>query len=112
VVKESKMKIAVKLKTSGWLPELERQVLIKQLNIRPADVEFEFDFDLGREEEDSYICERVWADMNKYEGNIWDALEPFLPAPRPHTALSVGDEIRIDGRAYVCADFGFEKINP
>ena len=106
------MKIAVKLKTSGWLPELERQVLIKQLNIRPADVEFEFDFDLGREEEDSYICERVWADMNKYEGKIWDALEPFLPAPRPHTALSVGDEIRIDGRAYVCADFGFEKINP
>lgn len=104
------MKIAIKLKASGWLPEAMRDVFIKQNNLQP-EVNFEFDYDFGREEEDAYVCERVWADMNKYEGDIWNALEPFLPSPRPHTAMSVGDEIRIDGRAYVCADFGFEAIN-
>jgi hypothetical protein len=28
---------------------------------------------------------------------------------RTHTSISVGDEIVIDGREYICADFGFIK---
>jgi hypothetical protein len=102
------MKIAIKLKASGWLPEAMRDVFIKQHNLQP-EVNFSFDYDFGRDEEDAYVCERIWADMNKYEGKLWDAMQP-LPESRPHTAMSVGDEIRIDGRAYVCAEFGFEKI--
>jgi hypothetical protein len=33
-----------------------------------------------------------------------------LSAFRTHTAISVGDEIEINGQVYICADFGFEKI--
>lgn len=102
------MKIAIKLKTSGWLPEIQRQALIKQLNIRPAEVEFEFEYDF-EDDNDYVICERIWANMNQYQGKVWDAMQP-LPAPRPHTAMSIGDEVRIDGRAYVCLDFGFKSI--
>ena len=104
-----KMKISIKLKTSGWLDEETRQRLITSMNIRPAEVEWEFEHDF-EDDNDFVICERIWTDMNRYEGEVWDSMQP-LPAPRPHTALSVGDEVRIDGRAYVCADIGFKKLD-
>ena len=37
-------------------------------------------------------------------------IEPLLSETRTHTSISVGDEIEIDGQVYICADFGFEKI--
>lgn len=102
------MKIQIKLKTSGWLDEPARQQLITSLNIRPAEVEFEFEHDFG-EDHDYAICEKIWSNMNQYQGEIWEAMQP-LPNPRPHTAMSVGDEITIDGRKYRCEDFGFKSI--
>lgn len=102
------MQIDVKLKTAGWLPEEMRQQIIKERNAA-AEVNFQFEFDF-EDDNDFVICERIWANMNQYQGKVWDALESFLPANRSHTALSVGDEVRIDGRAYRCADFGFELI--
>lgn len=105
--KKRKMKIKIKLKQSGWLDETERQKLIRSHNIRPTEVQWEFEYDFI-DDDDFVICERIWTDMNQYQGEIWNAMQP-LPAPRPHTALSVGDEVSIDGRVYVCADFGFQK---
>jgi hypothetical protein len=56
------------------------------------------------------ICEIVFADTNCYQGYIWGLIEKKLSATRTHTSISVGDEIEIDGQVYICADFGFEKI--
>lgn len=102
------MKIAIKLKANGWLAESFRQNLIKQLNIETPEIEFDFEYDF-EDDSDFVICERIWANMNQYKGKVWDAMQP-LPESRPHTAMSVGDEIKIDGRAYVCAEFGFEEL--
>ena len=57
----------------------------------------------------SYICERLFRDTNLYEGEFWNLLQP-LPEDRTHTAMSVGDEVIINGRTYRCADVGFEEV--
>jgi hypothetical protein len=56
------------------------------------------------------ICEIIYADTNLYQGYIWQLIHPLLSETRTHTSLSVGDEIEIDGQVYICADFGFKKI--
>ena len=58
--------------------------------------------------DDLEICELVFANTNLYQGEVWDALQP-LPAERTHTSLSVGDVVVVDGRAYECAFFGFDR---
>ena len=58
--------------------------------------------------DDLEICEMVFANTNLYRGQVWDALQP-LPTDRTHTSLSVGDVVLVDGRAYECASFGFER---
>ena len=73
-----------------------------------ADVSAKFEFDLH--ENDLSFCERVFANTNTYQGQVWSALEPHLPATRSHTALSVGDLVSIDGRTYRCADLGFTLV--
>jgi hypothetical protein len=73
-----------------------------------ATAELEFDF--GKDATDLEICERVFTNTNRYEGKVWDALQPVMPEQRPHTALSVGDKVEIDGRLYVCANFGFTLV--
>jgi hypothetical protein len=55
------------------------------------------------------ICEFIFRDTNTYQGSFWTLLQP-LPENRTHTALSVGDEVTIDGRTFRCADIGFEEI--
>ena len=57
----------------------------------------------------SYICEMLFRDTNLYEGSLWTLLQP-LPKERTHTALSVGDEVTIDGQVYRCEDIGFSQI--
>ena len=59
---------------------------------------------------DKQICEIVHADTNLYQGYIWQLIQPLLSKTRTHTSISVGDEVEINGRVYICADFGFEKI--
>lgn len=75
--------------------------------VRP-DVSAQFEFDLH--ENDLSFCERVFANTNTYQGQVWDALQPVMPADRSHTALSVGDLVSIDGRTYRCADLGFTLV--
>lgn len=55
------------------------------------------------------LCEMLFRDTNTYQGSLWDLLQP-LPRTRTHTAMSVGDEVIIDGRKYRCEDFGFKEV--
>lgn len=79
-----------------------------------TSVEFEHNiYDLTHFTTDSLnigFCERIYKATNIYSGQLWDIIEPKLSQFRTHTAISVGDEIEIDGQVYICADFGFEKI--
>jgi len=45
-----------------------------------------------------------------FEIYLWNVIEPRLAKDRTHTSLSVGDEIEINGQVYVCADFGWVKV--
>lgn len=59
---------------------------------------------------DLSLCERVFEETNLYQGELWDRIQPLLPDTRTHTALSVGDLVRIDDRVYKCANIGFKLI--
>ena len=56
------------------------------------------------------FCEKIFADLNTYMGWVWDIVEPVLSPNRTHTALSVGDEIEIDGKVYRCENVGFSEV--
>lgn len=57
------------------------------------------------------ILNALYQESNLYKGFIWEGfIEPKLSPFRTHTALSVGDEIEIDGTQYVVGDFGFIKV--
>lgn len=59
------------------------------------------------------FCELVFHDTNLYDGRLWLFVEPKLETQAPkrtHTALSVGDEIEIDGSIYRCERVGFAKV--
>lgn len=78
-----------------------------------SSVEFELGSFSGgdiNEIADVNICEWIYKDTNTYSGLIWNKIEKQLSETRTHTSISVGDEIEINGQVYICADFGFEKI--
>ena len=56
------------------------------------------------------FCEKIFADLNLYTGWVWNEVEPLLSPNRTHTALSVGDEIEIDGKVYRCENVGFSEV--
>ena len=64
------------------------------------------------DKDDLTLCELLYRNTNLYQGELWDRIEPLLPETRHHTALSVGDEVTIDGITYVCADFGWKQKQP
>lgn len=74
-------------------------------DVRSKKILFGFPDDVS----DLQICEVVFRETNQYEGPLWDALQP-LPEERTHTALSVGDHVRIDGVLYRCQMMGFEQV--
>jgi hypothetical protein len=59
---------------------------------------------------DLEICEELFKATNLRSGWLWDALQYDLPADRTHTALSVADEIDIDGTIYRCAPIGWDVV--
>jgi hypothetical protein len=78
-----------------------------------SSVEFELNGFSGQninEIADVNICEWIYKDTNTYGGLIWNQIEKKLSPTRTHTSISIGDEIEINGQVYICADFGFEKI--
>lgn len=72
-----------------------------------TSAEFETDFPIDDVQK---FCNVVYHSTNTYSGNLWDILVPILSPVRTHTSLSIGDEIEIDGVAYVTANFGFIKV--
>lgn len=68
-----------------------------------------FDYNQG-ELDDLDVCENVFRDTNLYTGEIWESIKDELPTDRSHTALSVGDIVSIDSRAYLCDVVGFSKL--
>ena len=79
------------------------------VRVDPTMSEFETEFKIEESNLDKFL-EVVYHNTNTYSGNLWQIIEPKLSAFRTHTSISVGDEIEIDGQVYICADFGFEKI--
>ena len=72
--------------------------------------------------DDFRICEAIYKVTNLQgelaefgasltEINLWKTIESKLSPTKTHISLSVGDEIEIDGRAYICADLGFIKVS-
>lgn len=55
------------------------------------------------------VCEMLFHSTNRYQGDLWDALQP-LPEDRTHTAMCVGDDVTIDGRIFRCMDMGFAEV--
>lgn len=97
------MKIKITWKAFGDKPEIWRFV---------SSVEFDFNGFAGQEAgtiAHENIMNAIYQDTNCYSGLFWNKIEPMLSPTRTHTALSIGDEIEIDGTAYVVADFGFVK---
>lgn len=74
-----------------------------------SSVDFETDFKIAEADVDQFL-NVVYRVTNVYSGNLWDIIQPKLSPTRTHTALSIGDEVEIDGQVYIVADFGFEKI--
>jgi hypothetical protein len=92
--------VKITWKAFGDKPEIGRFI---------SSVEFETEFKIVEADVDQFL-EVVYRTTNTYSGNLWQIIEPLLSETRTHTSISVGDEIEIDGQVYICADFGFEKI--
>jgi hypothetical protein len=67
-------------------------------------------YEAHEETDDTGICELVFKDTNKYQGSFWDLIEPLLPENRTHTALSVGDEVEVNGIVYRCEGAGWQPV--
>ena len=93
-------KIKITWKAFGDRPEANRYISA-----------VEFDITLTNPNTDEEIMDALYAQTNLYSGMLWNEIEPLLAPTRTHTALSVGDEIAIDGRTYKVADCGFTLID-
>ena len=71
-----------------------------------SSVDFETDFEIV---DKIQFCDVIYHVTNTYSGNLWEIIQPKLSPTRTHTALSVGDEVEIDGEVFECADFGWNN---
>lgn len=60
--------------------------------------------------DDSQVCEAVFHATNTYSGKLWELIKPHLSPRRTHTALSVGDEVHVNGITYRCEPVGWEAV--
>jgi hypothetical protein len=98
-------KVKVTWKAFGDKPKTGRFISSVEFEIPPITVTL-----LTQEVHNKGLCEGIFEGTNLRAGGYWDIIQPLLSETRTHTAISVGDEIEIDGQVYICADFGFEKI--
>jgi hypothetical protein len=92
--------IEITWKAFGNRPEVNRFI---------SSVQFDTEFNIAEHDVDNFL-EVVYSQTNFYKGNLWNLIEPLLSPTRTHTALSVGDEIKIDNTTYTVANCGFEKV--
>jgi hypothetical protein len=102
-------KIKITWKAFGDKPERGRFITSVELDIAK------------QVSDDITICEAIYKVTNLQgeladfgaslaEINLWERIESELSPLRTHTSLSVGDEVEIDGRAYICKDLGFQRV--
>jgi hypothetical protein len=72
----------------------------------PTSATFFIDIDATPRE----ICNLAFRNTNLYEGVLWNAIELLLPEERTHTALSVGDEVTVDGEVFRCMPEGWSSL--
>lgn len=92
------MNVKIIWKAFGQKPEIGRF---------QTSVEFKVPQEYAQFISDEDMCHEIYKQTNTYAGSIWDVIQPKMAPTRTHTAISVGDEIIIDGREYTVADFGF-----
>lgn len=56
------------------------------------------------------VCDEVFCQTNTYQGFLWEEIEGILPEGRSHTALSVGDEVTVNGQTYRCESMGWSLV--
>jgi len=78
--------------------------LAEKGKIGNAEMSFEVPTDKWEvEEDDIRMLDYLFECTNLYQGAIWKLfLDGKMPEERSHTALSVGDQVVLDGRAYSC----------
>ncbi len=86
--------------------------LARKGKIGDAEITFEVPtdhYELNRN--DSEWLEYLFECTNLYQGAIWkNYLDGKMPENRSHTAISVGDQVVLDGRAYSCEMVGWKLI--
>lgn len=60
-----------------------------------SSVSFVLPHDYSNEEHTLWLLNSLYSDTNRYQGVLWNTIEPLLDPRRTHTALSVGDEIQL-----------------
>lgn len=72
---------------------------------------------LAHDGDDALLLEKLFAATGTYgalEPELWDLIEPALPADRTHTSLSVGDTVVIarngDAHVYRCEPIGWTRL--
>ena len=75
----------------GWRADADRATLTIQVSHPGSDRD---------------VAEAMFEATNLHTG-LWDSLAAQLPADRDHTALSVGDQVTVDGLAYSCERAGW-----
>ena len=58
----------------------------------------------------SLMLEALYFATNTYSSALWDLLEEVMPTDRTHTALSIGDEVTIGKRTYLCQSIGWQVV--
>lgn len=94
----------IKVTWKAFGDQVERGRFISTATVNITWTEFRFDQHIQ-------LLRMIYENTNLYQGAFWDLLEPVLPANRTHTALSVGDEVEIDGAIYRCDDIGWKLLN-
>jgi hypothetical protein len=92
----------------------EVTVLYRAFEDTPVAVSFSYSTD--GDVDHPALCELLFEQTNTYRGTLFALMEPGLEATRDtgrhHTALSVGDQVAIDGRTWECAPLGWEPRPP
>ena len=62
-----------------------------------------------------YKATNLQGELEEFNGTafeiyLWKVIEARLAPDRTHTSLSVGDEIEIEGQAYICGDTHWLKV--
>jgi len=100
--------------TVEWSAFAHRADLIAESG-KVVNAQLKFESEIPPAMFDEEILEMLFHQTNTYSGDVWDKyFKDKMPENRSHTALSVGDRVRIerdgDSSLYVCADFGWELL--